>query len=425
MGRLLIKVFLTLFPLLVFSTESQLMENVKLQLYKKGIEYLKSGNYIGALEIFHFLGNYRNSQTLYRSTEKFFSPIPAKVFKNEPYIRVAIAHFVDLTLSCPNRVEKVFFRVPPNGAFREISYKGKFYKKLTLEGKKGCELTINGFSYGKLPIDVDIDLVEYLGSAIAVLKLPLEFYLKGVLPSEVYPSWDIEALKAQAVASRTYALFNIYRAREAGKPFDVDSTTNYQAFKLPQRILPQIAKAVDETRGEVITYKGSLIYAMFHSNSGGCTHSFKEITGLNLPYLSRVREKCNLKDLKWTTWNKNLSKRRVGRILAYLTGRYLPITDMVIKRNSCGRGLLITLLSRDGEKITLPLSIFFRLEARIPSDWFYVIGKSGRFFLLSGRGFGHGLGMSQWGAYCLSQKGWDYKRILKFYYKGTEIEKIY
>ena len=425
MGRLLIKVLVFLSPLLVFSADNRLMEKVKLHLYLKGVEYLKTANYIGALEIFHFLGNYRDSQTLYRSTERFFSPIPAKVFKSEPTIRVAIARFVDLTLTCPQKAEKVFFKVPPKGAFRKISYKSGFYKKLTLKGKKGCELTINGISYGKLPIDVDIDLVEYLGSAIAVLKLPLEFYLKGVLPSEVYPSWNIEALKAQAVASRTYALFNIYRAREAGKPFDVDSTTNYQAFKIPQRILPQIAEAVDKTRGEVITYRGSLIYAMFHSNSGGCTHSFKEITGLNLPYLSRVEEKCDLKNLKWTTWNKNLSKRRVEQILASLAGRRLRITDMEIKRNSCGRGLDITLLLKDGEKITLPLSVYFRLEAKIPSDWFYVIGKSGRYFLLSGRGFGHGLGMSQWGAYCLSQKGWNYKEILRFYYRGTKIEKIY
>jgi len=424
MGLKLLKVLFFIVPLLVFSVENPLAEKVKPYLYRKGVAYLQTGNYIGALEIFHFLGNYRNSQTLYRAIAKFFSPIPAEVFKSEPLIRVAISRFTEFELICPQRVEKVSFEAPTKGSFGKLIYRRKVYEKLTLKGERGCRLSINGNNYGNLPLDVEIDLVQYRGSAFVVLKLPLEFYLKGVLPSEVYTYWPLEALKVQAVASRTYALFNIYRAREAGRPFDVDSTTNYQVFRLPRRIFPKVAKAVDETRGEVITYKGSLIYAMFHSNSGGCTHSFEEITGLQLPYLSRVRENCDLRALKWSYWNKKLSKRWLKEYLSRLVGYFNPV-DVRIERNSCGRGLLITFLSERGEELTLPLAVFFRLEARIPSDWFFVIGKSGKDFILSGRGFGHGLGMSQWGAFCLSQRGWDYKRILKFYYRHTEIRKIY
>jgi len=423
--KLFAVLFLLSVPLLGINTNNDIPQIAKEQLYRKGIEYLSSGNYIGALELFRFLGNYKNSKILYTEAAKFFEHIPVEVFKGgEPNIRVYIGHFSDFELVCPRRVEKVSFRVPVGGIFRKITYRGKSYKKLTLTGEKGCRILLNGVSLGKLPLGVNIDLVEYRRGAIAVLNLPLEFYLKGVLPSEVYTSWPIEALKAQAVASRTFALFNIYRARKAGKPFDVGSTTAYQVFRIPQRILPQVARAVERTRGEAVVYKGSLIYAMFHSNSGGCTHSFGEITGLNLPYLSEVKEVCDIKALKWSHWTKRLKKRTVRKILSHL-GIHLKPADMGIKRNPCGRGLFITILSEDGRKITLPLAVFFRLEAKIPSDWFYVIGKSESDFLLAGRGFGHGLGMSQWGAFCLSQRGWDYKRILRFYYRGTRIERIY
>ncbi len=425
MGLKLLRTVLLLIPLLVFSFPETPQEVLKFHLYQKGIEYLKTGNYIGALEIFHFLGDYKDAPTLYKETARFFDPIPAKVFKREPLIRVNIGSFSEFEISCPQRVEKVYFRVPRGGMFRRLIYGGKVFKKLTLRVEKGCKLYFNGYYIGQLPLNTEIDFVEYRGEAVAVLKLPLEFYLKGVLPSEVYTRWPLEALKAQAVASRTYALFNIYRAREAGKPFDVDSSTNYQVFRLPERIEPKVDRAVELTEGQVLTYKGSLIYAMFHSNSGGCTHSFGEITGLNLPYLAQVKEICDLRTLKWTHWNTRLSKRRVEYILSNLSGEIFKPVEVKIERNSCGRGLLISFLSKEGEKITLPLSVFFRLEAKIPSDWFYILGKSGHRFLLSGRGFGHGLGMSQWGAFCLSQKGWNYKEILKFYYRGTEIEKLY
>ena len=425
MGLKLLKLLLFIAPLLGFSLEKSLTEKLKLYLYKRGLAYLQTGNYIGALEIFHFLGNYRNSRTLYRATAKFFSPVPVKFFKKEPLIRVALSRFTEFKLVCPKKVERVFYRISPKGFLRKIVYRGKTYKKLNLKGKKGCRIAINGYYYGKLPTDADIKLVEYRGSALAILKLPLEFYLKGVLPSEVYTRWPMEVLKAQAVASRTFALFNIYRAREAGRPFDVDGTITYQVFRLYSNVASKISKAVEETKGEVLTYKGSLIYAMFHSNSGGCTHSFEEITGLKLPYLSSVKENCDLKALKWSHWNRKLSKRWLKRYLSGLAGIFFNPVDVRVKRNSCGRGLFITFRSEGDKSLTLPLSIFFRLEAKIPSDWFFVIGKSGKNFLLAGRGFGHGLGMSQWGAYCLAQRGWDYRRILRFYYGGTEIRKLY
>ena len=423
MPKTLLKLFLFLFlPLSVFSKD--LTPEAKTVLYRYALSYLEEGNYIGALELFHFLGDFRDAPLLYRKTARFFSPPKVKALKREPLIRVAIGSFSEFELKCPQRVEKVFFRTPQGESFRKLLYKGKVYQSLTFTPKGGCDIYLNGVRYGPLPKGAKVELLLYRGGSVVVLELPLEFYLKGVLPSEVYISWPLEALKAQAVASRTYALFNLLKARQEGKPFDVGSTTAYQVFKLPEKINPKVAKAVDQTRGEVITYKGEVIYAMFSSNSGGCTHSFREITGLDLPYLEQTKEFCKDKTLKWNHWNRRVPKRRIDLLLRHLVG-FFRVEDLSVKRNSCGRGLKITFTSRRGDTLTLPLSVFFRTEAKLPSDWFFVIGKSGRFFLFSGRGFGHGLGMSQWGAFCLSKRGWDYRKILKFYYRGTEIRRFY
>jgi SpoIID/LytB domain protein len=385
---------------------------VKEHLYRTAFDYLKSGNYIGALEIFHFLGNYKNSKKLWRETAEFFKPPKVKFLKKEPAIRVKIvSNFRNVEVSCPN---------PPK--FIKISEKLlKEKEKIVLFLEKDCKLSADGVVYLKAPFKVKVNI--YSEPRILVAELPLETYLLGVLPAEVYPSWNLEALKAQAVASRTFALFNLYKAREAGKLFDVGSDTGYQVFKGFFHSPSSIKRAVAETRGEVLIYNGGLIYAMFHSNNGGCNHSFKEITGLGIPYLSRVRDGCFSKTFKWSHWNVKLSKERVKRFLHGL-GIKGTLKGFGLIRNSCGRSLKAVFETSDGN-VVIPFSIFGRLQLHLPSDWFFVIGKTGNNYLLAGRGFGHGLGMSQWGALCYSLKGWNYKRILKHYYKGTEIEKVY
>ncbi len=394
------RILFLLFPLLVFSI------GIKESLYQTALRYIQTGNYIGALEILHFLGGYKDSQKLYGEVARFFRPPKVERLKGEPLIRVKIAQdFENLSLDCESK------RLP-----LKVPYEIKL--------PRGCAVRFDHKAV-KLPQDTFVKVLRWKGKTLAVAILPLETYLRGVLVGEVYLRWPLEVLKAQAVASRTYALFNLYKARKKGLPYDVDATTNYQVFKTFAIDHPKVVRAVAETRGEVLTYKGGLIYAMFHSNSGGCTANFEEITGLKIPYLTSVRENCNMATLKWSYWNKNLSKERVKNFLKEVLGLNVSrVEDIEIKRGTCGRGLLIT-LKTDGGSVTLPLSIYFRLEMRIPSDWFFVIGKSGSSFVLAGKGFGHGLGMSQWGAFCLANRGWDYKKILKFYYKGANIKRIY
>ncbi|RTZ58795.1 MAG: hypothetical protein DSZ31_05135, partial [Gammaproteobacteria bacterium] len=221
-------------PFLVFSN------GVKEALYKTVERYLQRGNYIGALEILHFLGDYKNSQSLYKKVAQFFTPPPAGFFKEEPLIRVKIAQgFKTVTLTCGG-VEKNF--EPLEGT------------EFTL--KEGCFIRFDRKASIKLPPNTELRIFRYGGQPLAVALLPLETYLKGVLVGEVYLRWPLEVLKAQAVASRTYALFNLYKARKKNLPYDVDATTDYQVFTTFALDHPKVVRAVEETRGEVLTYKG-------------------------------------------------------------------------------------------------------------------------------------------------------------------------
>jgi len=415
-------VVLLLFTLTVFGKSFDLPSALKEYLYLKGLQYVKGANYVGALEIFRFLGDYKNSSKLYAELKRFFGPVPVSAFSKEPFIRVKIASFSRFKLMCPERVVEVFYSPRKGGLF--VPSEGKTFSSLTFGGLKNCSFSADGRVEETLPRDGKLLLFASADGGLAVLEIPLEDYLKGVLSSEVYPSWPLEVLKAQAVASRTYALFNIYRAREAGKVFDVDSSTRYQVFKLYKRSFPSVERAVEATRGEVLTYNGSLIYAMFNANNGGCSHSFEEITGVKLPYLSSVEDNCTSPLLRWNFWIRKLPMERFEEPLRR-AGLDFKVSRLEVLRNRCGRGLEITLVSPEGREITLPLSIFYRMETHLPSDWFYPIARAGGYLLLKGRGFGHGLGMSQWGAYCLAKRGWDYRRILDLYYRGAEVKKIY
>jgi len=415
----LLKGFLTvlLLSVFIFSIPS-LGVDVKENLYRWALKYKSSGNYITALELFTFLGNYKQSPFFRRELIEFFKPLKVRL-KGEPVIRVAYAkNFKKVQIKCQNRIW--FAKFEKN----RYLFRGKKYNTLTFQSSGGkCYLFVDYVLKTKLPKGVKVKLTTYKGSLL-ILELPLELYIKGVLPGEIYTNWPMEALKAQAVASRTYALFNLIKAREAGRPFDVGATVSYQVFAGFNRNFDRVERAVDATKGEVVTYNGGVIYAMFHSNAGGCTHSFKELFGYPLTYLSSVREPCDVANLKWTTWNIHLSKWRVKSFLKKVGVEVYSIRDLKIVRNRCGRGR-VAVFETDKGTIKLPLSFFVRLNLHLPSDWFFVLTKSGRKFLLAGRGFGHGLGMSQWGAYCLSLKGWDYKKILKLYYKGTKIERLY
>jgi stage II sporulation protein D len=251
---------------------------------------------------------------------------------------------------------------------------------------------------------------------VAINVLPLEDYLAAVLGSEMSPSFPFEALKAQAVAARTYA---VQRKIEAwGRPYHLGATVLHQVYAGVKQEDRRTREAVEATRGEVMTHHMAPIEAYFHSSCGGRTESGLEALGRSLSYLASVVCPCG--ETLQTAWSGSFVAADFKGLLA---GSLSDVT--VLERTPTGRARRVQLLSSSGKRIVtggelrrtvgyLRLkSLSFESEGRGPS------------VRLTGKGFGHGAGLCQWGAKAYAEKGWDYRRILDHYYTGAELKRMY
>jgi stage II sporulation protein D len=255
---------------------------------------------------------------------------------------------------------------------------------------------------------------------MAINRLPIETYLLGIVGSEMSPSWPLEALKAQAVAARTYALFRRMLMRAANQPYDLDSSVLSQVYLGADRIRPSVVQAVAETRGEVLSFHHRLVEALFHSTCGGTTVSAMQAFGRAVPYLTpRHCGFCN--DSANYRWKMKLSLRELSTRLedAHLIGgkieqfeREAPEEPIDVKA-----GKKKNRLSAKAVRAAVGYTV-------LPSDRF-VAETHGSSVEFEGRGFGHGVGLCQWGAHGLAVRGRGYKDIVSHYYAGAEVKRIY
>jgi len=283
----------------------------------------------------------------------------------------------------------------------------------------------------------------------------VEDYLKGVVSSEMRCSYPLEALKAQAVAARTYALKNVGRFADQG--FDLDDTARSQVYGGYFSEDPRTTQAVTETAGKVLTYDNQLISAVYSSTCGGYTESAEEAWGRKVPYLTSVPDFEGTPDgivphpvdeAGWAAYCKSwhdlnclqpkFARPEVFRWVRALTRKdleaSLPADQQVgtvmniipLHRGASGR---ITALRIDGSarSVTLQTELTIRHAlGNLRSSAFTVdiyrddAGKP-VIFLLWGAGWGHGLGMCQVGAVGLASQGWKYDAILAHYYQGTAL----
>lgn len=259
----------------------------------------------------------------------------------------------------------------------------------------------------------------------------IEQYLYGVLPAEIGADAPMEAMKAQAVAARTYALKN--RGKFASEGFDLDDTTRCEGYDGVDGESPQSNAAVDATRGEVLTYDGRLIDAPYSSDSGGMTASD---TSGDCPYLQAVRDapSKNGPDYacsdKYHTWTKIFTKQQISALLAKDTRtRVHQFASLAIDgRDPSGRIATATVTGADGaaKTVTGPqirqILGYNVLRSTLVT---LTITPSGD-YQFDGKGWGHGLGMSQDGAVAMASAPYDrdYKDILSHYYVGTRITAV-
>ncbi len=250
-------------------------------------------------------------------------------------------------------------------------------------------------------------------------KVKLEDYVAGILGREVYPDWHRETLKAQAVVARSYALHQ--RAESDDQPFHVEAGTGSQVYGGVAAETPAIRAAVSATRGEFLAYARKPILAVYHSASGGRTASAEEVWGRALPYLLSL-EVNDEQDSPDTYWRASISKTKLGRALDSLgIGIGLPRELQVLDRSRSGRALRVRIRGDKGNHILEARALRVALGESVIRSTLFEIRPAQHAFVFVGSGHGHGVGMSQWGAQAMAQRGSTYREILQAFYPGTSL----
>ena len=268
----------------------------------------------------------------------------------------------------------------------------------------------------------DFKLVYKNGQIYLINYIDIEKYLYGVITSESLNSWDMEALKSQAVASRTFVLYQT-KVRKNWL-YDVRDDTFDQVYKGLNGVTKKSKLAANLTKGEVLTYKNKIILSQFCANVGWRSSSSKEIFNVDFPYLYSHIDKFSVL-MPRGSWIKKVSLKNLEKNFKKMGINLGKIYNIVpYEKVRSGRVTKIKIFSDNGEKIFKTYTSL-RRAAGLYDILLKDIEKKGNYFIFKGGGFGHGVGYSQWGAEAMAKKGFNYKDILKFYYKDVEITKFW
>ncbi len=257
-------------------------------------------------------------------------------------------------------------------------------------------------------------------------KLKLEDYLKGVLPKEVNSSWNQETLKAQAVISRTYVLKNI--GKHSKENFDVCSGVHCQVYGGASCEAQSCNKAIHDTYGQVLFYKGDLAQTLFHASCGGHTENPKYVWQWKTdtpPYL-KGRKDSYCKNSPHHNWTTTLEESYIRNKLIDAGYKIGKIKKISTSGKTSGKAAEKIKIKHSKGKLKLN-AYTFRLAIdsfKIRSTQISSIKKKGNKFIFKGKGWGHKVGLCQWGAKIMGDKKMSYKKILDFYYPKTVIRKI-
>ena len=276
-------------------------------------------------------------------------------------------------------------------------------------------LTLNGAPYrGKLRIQRNPK-----GGLDIVNLVPLEAYLYGVVPREMPSQWFPEALKAQAIAARTYVLYQVDKSRT--REYDVLPTTASQVYGGAAAETENSNRAVDETKGAVLLYNNQLALAYFHANSGGTTEDAEQVWAAEVPYLKAIRDDYSLQ-APGCTWKRTLDLEEIRQALNRNKMEIGAIDRMKAEDFSpSGRIVKIRILHAGKETVMNGNDFRLKTDPVLIRSTFFTVTQNGREITLEGKGYGHGVGMSQWGAYMMAKEGRSCRDILQFYYPGVEI----
>ncbi len=268
-----------------------------------------------------------------------------------------------------------------------------------------------------------------------IAKMDLETYLLGVLPNEMPAEWPLEALKAQAVASRSFALERVKARSREDRAFHLESTVLDQVFawEVPERAgsakFANVRKALEETRGEILAdARGEVVAAYFHADCGGRTETAAAVWGGDAkttgtvvdggcPFSPRAR-------WAWSVTGEEFASRLRATLGLPLSGRIVDVRSEALSES--GRVLKLAIIADNGP---IRLLSGHQLRSilgfdRLKSTAFEVRKTGDGGFRFAGKGHGHGVGLCQWGTRRLAGQGADYKRILRHYYPRATLARV-
>ncbi len=352
----------------------------------------------------------------------------------EPIIRVLISKNNNLRIrsdrSIPLTIEGEFFSrkkikglTLKNEKNRKILYFDKNkQKKYDLKSNQQFQVSTSdgrGIWVGQKRFPGKLNLFVLDSEIFLVNVLGIEKYLSSVVGSEMPTKWPFEALKAQAIASRTYAL-----KQKGNNLFDIDSTQKNQVYNGLESRTNKTIRAVKSTRSLVLIYKNKLINALFHSSSGGMTENSQDVWKNQYPYLSSVKD-FDKKNPKFK-WQKKFSNQELINLFPKIGGiKNIEILNIT----STGRVKNVRLVGAYGSDQLSGIDLRKKLGLNSNFVRFKFIEEElnknalqKKSLIVFGQGSGHGVGMSQWGAKYMATKGQKAERILKYFYRGVQIK---
>lgn len=390
-------------------------------------------------------------------------------------------------------IGKRYFSVPSSYPvhFREKGGKVEWEEENILSSEvyiypKGKEPIL----WGKRPYRGSFIVKASSDGILVINQLPVEDYIKGTMKLELSPAWPVEALKAQIIVSRTYALKNLRRHEEEG--FNFCATDHCQRYGGINAEDPVTNRLVEETKGLVLTYQNELASAVFHSESGGFTESALDVWGREVPYLVEVASPWE-GNAPHSSWRVEFTKEELEESLREARLIQGEILDIRLSSSSEGRVEEVEVITTEGE-FSFPASRFREAIGweKLPSTFFAMkkeekeqkvrketfpssssslssssfdydewmekdwdlddiinflkmreeernqkkgisppprivveeeVVSQGTAFIFEGKGYGHGVGLSQWGAKGMAEEGFSYEEILSHYFPGCRIER--
>lgn len=365
-------------------------------------------------------------------------------YNGEVHSKVVLSSDGELSISCGDNekeyveAKKVLTIEPDDERFEQGRIRISSEKKIKLEHLER--------GYGTPSYEGVIELISTAEGIVIVNELPVEKYLKAVVPSEMPASYELEALKAQAVCARSYAYRQI---EEYGYPeyeAHVNDSTDYQVYG-NSKTQKSTNQAIKETKGQVVYYQGEIATTYYYSTSCGQTTDMRAWGAKKTKengYLKSVdvagEDGDYEKELPWYKWSAEIPVETLSDLIVLNTGKdigslkSIKVTkrgggDVALEIKATGENGSVTVktenkirkaLGGSGYQIELQDGSVTDSRELLPSA-FFTIKKSGDVFVIEGGGFGHGIGMSQNGANEMAKCGENYKEILGLFYNNIEV----